>query len=805
MRAFWQESRQALRSLWRCPRASVVIVLTLALGMGASLAIFSIVRATLLSPLPFLNPSRLVSMTWEAAGGKRQPMSPAELSDLRQRIRSLDSIGAYHPWTFNLGGSDTPERLPGAVMTADLFSILGVQVALGHGFVEDGPGVPAEVLLSDGLWRRRFGADTGIVGRKLLLDGKPVTVAGVMPADFRFPVMMRAELWKLRPESWDQMARDMRFLMVVGRLAEGSTLADAEAELRLFTRAMAQDHPDLNEGLAVRALSFRQLVVEGFERNLVLLQLTVAAALILACFNVAMLQLGRAEERRGEMVVRYALGAGRLRIFRQGVLENLWLGLGAGLLAILVARFGVGLLVRFGPASIHRLDQARVGGAELAAALLLGVGCGLLIGQIPALLYARRPLADALRPGLRTGSGNLVRRALVMVQVAVTVVLLVACGLFLRSLERLSSVELGFNPEPVVTTGVSLSKEFQELARLNTFFADLRQRLEAIPGVDAAATAVSPPLARGFQISHEFGLVGHERDANAAQQIASIRPVSPGYFELLEIPVRRGRAFREADNDLAEPVAVVNEAFARQFTAGEGGALDQRVSIDLDFGPGVGRLPHREWRIVGVVGDVRQVDLENAEVPAIYVSTLQAPWMETRILVRTSLTPSAVMPQVERAVRELVPALPILPAQPLRAAADEILAPVRFQTSLLGAFAGLALLLMCVGLYGSLTYSVSRRAREIGLRMALGAGQWQTRRLVMSQALWVIVLGLAAGLLASFWLGRVVASLLFEVPANDPAIYGTVIALMLLTTLLSCWPSIRRATTIDPATSLREG
>jgi predicted permease len=502
------------------------------------------------------------------------------------------------------------------------------------------------------------------------------------------------------------------------------------------------------------------------------------------------------------MVVRYALGANRMRAFTQGILENLWLGLGAALLGALIAHWGVGLLIRFGPASIHRLEQARVGGPELILAVLLGVGSGLLIGQIPALLYARRPLADTLRSGLRTRSGQSIRFALVMLQVAVTAVLLVACGLFLRNLARLSAVELGFNPDPIATTGVSLSEEFQELPRLNAFFAELRQRLEAVPGVDAVATAVTAPLVRGFQISHEFDLAGHPRGKGDPQRIAAVRPVSPGYFELLEIPARRGRAFREADNYLAEPVVVVNQAFARQFTANEDSALGKRVSIDLDYGAGVGRLPHREWRIVGVVGDVQQADLENAEVPAIYVSTLQAPWMETRILVRTAS--ASVTPQVERAVRELVPSLPVLPARPLRAAADEILAPHRFQTGLLAAFAGLALVLMCVGLYGSLTYSVSRRRHEIGLRIALGARRGQTRRLVMSQALWTVLLGLAVGLLASYWLGRAVAGLLFEVHPADPAIYGTVVALMLLTALLACWPSVRRATAVEPTASLRD-
>lgn len=803
MADFWQESRQALRSLRRNPRTSAVILLTLALGTGANLAIFAVVRATLLDPLPFREPSRLVSVAWEAAGGKSLPASPAEVADLRRRVRNLEKVGAYHPWTFNLSGTGLPERLPGAVVTADLFPLLGAGPALGHGFAADGPEAPAEVLLSDGLWRRRFGADPAIVGRKLVLDDVPVTVAGVMPRDFRFPVTRNVELWQVSPYS-EQMPREMRFFLIVGRLATGARLADAQTELKLFGEAVAREHPDLNEGLAIRAVSLRETVVQGFERNLLLLQLTVGAALLLACFNVAMLQLGRAEQNRGEVAVRYALGAGRLQVFRRALLENLWLGLGGGLLGALFAYFGVGLLVRFGPASIHRLDQSRVTGPELILAILLGVGCGLVVGQIPALVNARRPLSETLRPGLRTGSGHAIRRTLVAVQVAVTLVLLVTCGLFLRSLQRLSSVPLGFEPDPVVTTGVSLSSEFRDLGRLSSFSGELRRRLEAIPGVTGAATAVTPPLIRGFTVSHEFDLVGHEKREDGPKRTAAIRPVSPGFFEVLEIPVRRGRAFRDSDHNRAEPVVVVNETFARVFGEGEKDVLDERVAIELDYGEEVGRLPHAEWRIVGVVGDVQQADLENSEVPAIYVSTLQAPWMETRILVRTALPPSAVAPQIERTVRGLVPQLPVLPVEPLRAAADEKLAPVRFQLGLLGFFAGLALVLMCVGLYGTLAYSVSRRAREIGVRIALGAGQWQTRWLVMRQALTIVVIGLALGLLASMWLGRAVASLLFEVRALDPATYVTVVVLMLLTALVACWLPARRATAIDPSVSLRD-
>ncbi|HEX3127940.1 MAG TPA: ABC transporter permease [Thermoanaerobaculia bacterium] len=802
MANMWQESRQALRSLWRSPRITLVSILTLALGTGASLAIFGVVRATLLSPLPFRDPDRLTTLAWELPGGKRQSLSMPEVADLRKRLRSFQGVAAYHAWTFNLGGDEVPERLPGAVVTANLFPLLGVEPAIGHAFAKDGPEAPAEVLLSDAFWHERFGADPAVVGRKLVLDGEPVTVAGVMPPRFRFPVIWTTDLWKVSSYE-EEMPREMRFLQGIGRLAPGATLADAQAELRVFAKTMEKEYPDLNEGLGVQAMSIRDLVVKDFRRNLLFLQLTVAAALLLACFNVAMLQLGRAEDRRGEVIVRYALGADRMRAFRQGVLENLWLGLGAGLLGVLIARLGVVLLVKFGPSTIHRLDEAQVGGPELALALLLGVASGFLIGQIPLLLFSRQPLADTLRPGLRVGSGTALRRALVVVQVAVTMVLLVSCGLFLRSLERLGAVRLGFNPDPIVSTGVTLSEEFQDIERMNTFYHDLRQRLEAVPGVEGMATAVTLPLVRGFRVTNDFALVGDEPKADAAPLSAAVRPVSPGYFELLEIPVRRGRSFRLSDDYRAEPVVLVNESFARAFTGGEDGAVDRRVSIDLDLGADVGILPHKEWRIVGVVGDVRQVDLETDEAPAIYVPNLQAPWMETRILVRTKLSPAALAPQIERTVRGLLPTLPVQPAKPFRAAADEILAPVRFQSGLLGAFAGLALLLMSVGLYGILSYSVTRRSREIGLRIALGAGRWHTRRLVVGQAVGIVMIGLVLGLLASFWLGRILAGLLFDVRATDPAVYGIVVALMLATALFACWLPSRRATAIDPAANLR--
>ncbi len=795
----WQESRQAVRRLRRNPRVAAAILLTLALGIGANLAIFGVVRATLLEPLPYRDPGRLVTMNWETAAGKPQPLSPPELADLRSRCRSLDGIGAYHLWTFNVGGLERPDRLPGAVVTANLFGVLGVRPALGHGFVADGPASPPEVLLSDGLWRRQFGAERGVVGRRLALDGVTVTVAGVMPPDFRFPVTRHVELWKVSPHS-DLMPRDTRFYYVVGRLARDAAPAQAAAEMKLFAQAMAREHPDLNEGLAARVSGMRDAVVKDFARNLLLLQLTVAAALALACCNVALLQLARAEQRRGETAVRYALGASRARVFRKELLENLWLGLGGGALGVALGRFGIGLLVRFGPATIHRLDQARVGGVELLLGLALGAACGLAAGLLPAL---RTPLRGGLQTGARVTAGHAVRRTLVAVQVAVTLVLLVACGLFLRTLARLSAVPLGFDPGPVLATGVSLPSQYQEPEALAALFGELRRRLLAIPGVEQAATAVSPPLVRGFNVTHEVSLAGREQRGNASQRTVSIRPVSPGFFALLAIPIRRGRALGDADGPRAEPVAVVNQAFARQFTGGDAAALGERVAIDLDYGPTVGRLPHPEWRIVGVAGDVQQSDLLNAEAPAVYVSTLQAPWMETRILVRSYAAAAAVAPAVERTVRELLPLLPVLPVQSLRQAADDVLAPVRFQVGLLAAFAGLALFLMGVGLYGSLAYAVSRQARDIGVRIALGAGRWQTRWLVVRQALATVVLGLAAGLLASLWFGRVLASLLFQVPAADPPTYAGVVALILLTALLAGWLPARRATTVDPVVSLR--
>ncbi|MEM9555152.1 MAG: ADOP family duplicated permease [Acidobacteriota bacterium] len=796
-----KELSLAARTLARHPLLSTVVVLTLALGVGATLAIFGVVRATLLAPLPYEHPDELTSITWQLDSGGWNPLSPLDLTEL-DSIDSLDAVTAYHPWTFNASSLEPVERLSGIVVYPNALDVLGVDPALGHRFSAE-PDGPIEVLLSDGLWRRRFGADPHIVGKALVLDDEPTTIAGVMPAGFRFPATRPSQIWKAG-RFGAETPRQMRFLMGVGRLAAGHDVDAARAETTLLSGALEREFPDANEGLQLSVEPLAATVVRGFENRLVILQLAVLAALLLAGFNLAMVQLGRAESQRGETAVRYALGARQIQVLRTTLWENALLGLAGGLLGAAVARIGTELLVHYGPRSIHRLEEARYGAAELAATVGLGLLCGLAIGLVPSLVRRRDSLAAWLRSGVRASAAQTARRLLVAIQVAVTLVLVVGFGLFVRSLTTLGGVDTGFEPESVVATGVSLPAEVVREATVRGFALDLMRRLEALPEVDRVATAVAPPLTGGYRIDHEYTLVGEQRSPDAAARKASIRPVSPGFFEVLRIPLLAGRAFGSEDTTSSEAVVVVNEAFAREVLGDPSAAVGRQIEIDLDYGDSVGRIPAGARRIVGVVGDVRQVERGRPDVPALYVSTFQAPWAETRILVRTQTDPATMLLRIEEAVRGAAPTLPVTPARRFAEETAGGLAPIRFQTGLLGAFAVLALLLMAVGLYGSLSVFVARRGREIGLRMALGADSLSTRWLIVRQALTVAGLGLALGLVGCWWLARLVDSLLVDVEPTDAITYTTAVSLMAGVCLLAAWWPARRATQVDPMVCLRD-
>lgn len=801
MSNLWWDLRLTVRSLAKRFSSTSLVLLTLGLGIGGTLAIFGVLRATLLHPLPYQEPEELVEITWQGPTGSKIPLSPGELRDLRQNLESFEGIAAYHPWTFNVTGIDVPERAPGAVVTANTFSLLGVEPAVGVDFASDGPAAPAQAILSHQYWQERFGGDESIVGTSIVLDAQPVEIVGVMPADFRFPVTRSIDLWQVSPYGADQMPRSVRFLLGVARRAPGASLEQTRSDFDRLAQSFATEHPDLSEGVSARVEPLRETIVAGFERSVFFLQIAVALVLVLACFNLAMLQLGRFEARRGEMAVRMALGARRTDLMRQSLLEGFLLGLGGAAVGVLVARLTIPLLIHFGPAGVHRLENAAVGWQELTVAVVLGMLAGALIDQIP--FWARTQpsrLSQNLRATNPQRAAGVLRPALVVVQVAVTLTLLASFGLLVRSLDQLASVPLGFEADDVLVVGASLPPEYGDLDRSRLLFEEVSAKLRELPEVRAVAAALTPPMGGGMRVENEFELVG-QATVDREWPTASIRPVSPGFFELMDIPVAAGRAFTARDDARARPVAVVNASMYELLNQDD--LVGRSLRTTLDYGEDVGSLPHEEWEVIGVVGDVRQSDLEADETPAIYVSTFQAPWLDTRWLIETTVAPETVAQRVDDAIRDVLPNLPIIPAETLESRVAETLGPVRFQSTLLGAFAAFGLLLMAVGLYATLSMSVRQRAREIGLRMALGAQHTATQWMVVSQGLRIVVLGALVGLALSVVTGRLLASLLFGVTAYDAITYVGVALVILVTALAAAWLPARRATRLDPAQVLR--
>jgi len=802
MRNVLRELRHAARVLVKNPLVSIVILVTLALGTGATITIFSVVEATLLRPLPYEHSERLVMVWWANEQSDSVPVSLADFHDWREQSQSFDTLAAYHPWSFTLTGEGEAERLHAAVVTTGLFEMLGAQPQLGRTFESDGPGTPQTVMLSDDFWKRRFGAERDIVGHKLTLDGEPYEVQGVLPPGFRFPPTHPAEVFRANRFAPDTLPRDMRYLRVLGRLESDVTTDSAQAEMSAIASRHEQEYPDTNTGLGARVETLRHRVVEDFEQALLFLQLAVLLVLAIACFNVAILQSARMQGRRSEVATRLTLGASRSQLFRQLLSENLLLGVFGGALGLAFAYWGVRLLIRFGP-QVYRLEEAGIDARVVGFALVVALACGLIFGLAPAVQARRQDFGPILRQGGRGSTGAAwLRNAFVFLQVAVTLVLLVGAGLLIRSFDHLSSVSPGFRTDNLLTLQFTLPESKSSVKQISTFYRELKERVEGLPGVESLATAVSLPLGDGMSIDSNFEIEGRPAAATDPQRQAQIRPVSPGFFDTLGIPTVTGRTFTEHDDTTGQAVAVINEEMARRYWSGDDPVGD-RIEMSINLGDSLGRLARESWQIVGVVGDVKHQGLQEKIQPEVYFSTLQNPWLVTNLIVRTSLPPGDLVKPVAAEIHALDPNLPLLDVQSMEEILDESLSQSRFQSWLLGFFAFFALVLTAVGLYGVLSYSVMQRSREIGLRMALGARKREVIRLVVGRGMLLALSGLGAGLVGSFLLVRLLTGLLFGVSSTDPLTFaGVTLALALVALAASYFPA-RRAAALDPVVTLR--
>ena len=797
MHSIWQDLRYSARMLLKQPGFTLVAVITLALGIGANTAIFSVVNAVLLRPLPFKDSGRLV-MVWnkgaEAAGGDRTPLCVADLLDWRAQNRSFESVGAFQNGSFNYSGGDMPEQVRGVSVTANFFSLLGVRVQLGRDFQssDEQVGAPRVVLLSDHFWRTHFGADRQVVGRTINLSGVPTSIIGVMPANLNFP-NQEVELWRAI-----QLAQPTRrgpyFLTGVARLKSGVQIPQARAEIQAMTTSLENQHFNFN------VLPVNDYIVGDVRPALVALLVAVTLVLLIAAVNVANLTLVRAASRVKEISIRTALGASRGRIVRRLLTESLLLAIAGGSLGTLCAVWGVSLLIKLAPENLPRLHEIRIDAFVLWWTALISLLTGVVFGLAPAWQSSRLNLNEALRDGGRSTTESAGKRRwrnlFVITELALAVMLVTGAGLLIKSLWRLQQVDLGINAERVLTMQVVLrGQRYEKPEHARVFNSRLVEQTRSLPGVRAAAVSNSlPPDETDF--SSNFTIQGQTVAANEEPQIAYFTKVSPEYFQALGIPLRSGRTFTGADSANAPQVALINETFQRRFFPGED-PIGKRLNLGSDKEP--------DWnQIVGVVGDVKYNGVADDVQPALYLAAQQAPIWGMSLVIKTDVTdPLSLTAAVRNEIRQIDPDLPVTEVSTMEQRLSRAMAQPRFRTSLIALFAAVALVLACIGIYGVISYSVAQRTHEIGIRMALGAQKGDVLGMVIRQALVLAVTGVALGLIASLALTSLMTKLLFGVKATDPATFVATAALLAATALLASYLPARRATKVDPLVALR--
>jgi putative ABC transport system permease protein len=811
METLLRDIRYGIRGLLSRPGFAAIAVLTLALGIGANTAIFSVVNAVLLRPLPYVEADQLV-MPW---GTRTDPQERTNVSypdfvDWQAQTKTLEHIAAYNSAGALLReGDGDPQAISGAAVSADLFPLLKVAPVLGRAFTreEDQANAAPVIVLGYELWQQRFNADPNIAGKQIRLGSTSATVLGVMPADFRFPATA-AKTEFLRPLASTlgdrAQRRDSYSLRVVGRLKPGVSALAAESEMRTIGVQLEQQHPDEGLRLGTRFISLHDAVTWGSKKPLWVLLGAVGFVLLIACANVANLSLARAAARHREMAIRAALGAGRRRVVRQLLTESLLLSVFGGTIGLFVAWWGIRFLLAASPLDLPRIKDVGLDTNVLVFTAAISILTGVIFGLAPALQASRADLQHSLKEGGRNATGgvlrNRVRAVLVVVEVALSLVLLVGAGLLGRSFLLLNEVRPGFEPEHVLTTDLSLAKvKYPKPEQQQAGFAEIVSRAAAIPGVESAAVIYPLPLG-GDSNSGTFLIAGRPVPRNEDKPTASHRVISPDYFTTLNIPVSRGRPFDARDNQHAPPVLIVNETFARRYFAGTE-ALGQHIIIEGELGDNV-LPPPRE--IVGIVGDVRHESLDAVPGPEYYVPYTQAPTPFMSLVLRSSANdPRSLAPSLRQVIKQMDKDQYVAAIKPMTDLVTESVARRRFNAMLTGLFAVVALLLASVGIFGVLNFTVAQRTQEMGLRVALGAQTRDVLGLVMGQGVRLVLLGLALGLVASFALTRVLAGMLFGVTATDPVTFVAVFLLLAGVAMLACYLPARRATKVDPLVALR--
>ena len=799
----WRDVRFGLRGLVHSPVFSVVTVLSLALGIGANTAIFSVVNGLLLRPLAYPESERIVHV-WHTPpqqsfpGLDRFSVSPANYIDWKAQSSAFEQMAVYTDMRFSLSTSNDPLSLIGAPVSSDFFSVLRTNAIQGRTFTPDDeqPGKDQVAVIGHGLWQRAFGANPNIIGQTLTMNSRSFTVVGIMPAGFEFP--QEAQIWV--PLAWDDKERQVRSIhdyLVIARLKQNVSQEQAQAEMNTISSRLEQQYPEENSGWGARVIPLREDLVGDIRTALLVLFCAVGFVLLIACANVANLMLARGANRQKEIAVRIALGAGRARLIRQLLTESVLLAVIGGVLGLLLAVWGSRMLVQLG--SLPNTGDIGIDTWALGFTLAVSFAAGIIIGIVPSLQFTRTNVSETLKQGSgRTGGSSIkqhTRKALVISEVALSLVLLIGAGLMIRSFWKLQNVDPGFDSRNGLTASIVLnwirySEPHQRLAFLDRAIEQIR----AVPGVVSVAASTKIPLTGGGS-TQPFTVEGRPAGTIAEQPMAQTRYITPDYFKTIGIPLRQGRFFSDQDRDNSLPVIIISEAMARRFWPGEN-PIGKRLTPSFHAETGA-----RE--IVGVVGDVKATGLDVDSSAMMYMPYKQAPMPFMSFVVRTASNPEGLIQPVSTAIYSIDKEQALTDVQTMEQVVTKSLSERRFNMTLLLIFAGVALVLAAVGVYGVMNYTVTLRRRELGIRMALGAGRMDVLRLVLGQGLMLTLIGIAAGLISAYALTRLMASLLYGVTATDYLTFASVSAVLIAVGVVASYVPARRATKVNPTIALR--
>jgi putative ABC transport system permease protein len=800
LETLWQDVRYGVRQLHRNPGFTAVAVLTLALGIGVNAAMFSIINSTLLTPLPYKNPDRLV---WLGTSHPRFdhpiPISGPDFLDWMSQNKVFDYMAAIQSEGFTLTGKGEPEILSGAFVSANFFKLFDETPELGRGFAEgeDQFGHNHVVVVSYDLWKTRWGSDPKVLGSNITVNGESYTIVGVAPRGFAYPSWVR--LWSPIVINNDKPPRGDHYLRAIGRLKPGVTLPEAQAQMTTIARRIAAEYPKSNQGVGVRLIPLKEWLVQFIRPALLVLFGAVGFVLLIACANVANLLLAQATKRRKEISLRAALGAGGFRLIRQFLTESLLLSFLAGGVGVLVATWSLALLRALKPDNIPDVNSIhldlRVLGFMLAISLLVGLASGLA----PAWQASRLDLNESLKEsgGLSVGgtAGGNLRSALVVAEIGLCLVLLIGAGLMIRSFARILSIDPGYDSSNLLTFQISLpDSKYPKTSQVVAFYREALDRIGACPGVQSVAISNTLPPS-GTETDGGFYVEGHEPSNLNQAPDTILDPISPGYFQTLKTPLIEGRYFTEYDNNDKSRVVIINETMARGFFGGRG-AVGKRMKL-------VGAGIEDWWEVVGVVGDERFFGWDNDQYPATYFPYGVGPHSDMAFVVRTKIDPMSVSSSVRKAIWSIDKDLPFTQVRTMDQRLSQSFSERRFHMFLLGAFAGLALVLSVVGIYGVMSYTVTQRTREIGIRIALGAERNHVLRLVLRHGLTLTFIGVGSGLAGAFALTRFLASLLYGVHPTDAVTFTVVAVVLIAVAILACYIPARRATKVDPMVALR--